>query len=249
VGTGLALAACAGGAPQDVTPAIAPTLGAHAVYERFVEAAGGRTAMQQYESSKATGKFSLPAQGINGDLEVSAMAPNKLAIRVNIPGIGIIRTGFNGEVGWSINPAVGPMVLDGIMLEQLRQQADFLGPLNMEAYVDTAEVVAEETFDGRLCQKVRLVTTWGEEYFEFYDVATGLLAGNIRTQESPMGAIEATTVVSDYRDFGGLLVPTKTVQQVMGMEQIFTISDVTYDMVDPAVFALPKEIQALVEQP
>ena len=47
-------------------------------------------------------------------------------------------------------------------------------------------------------------------------------------------------------DFGGILVPTTTTQRVMGMEQIFTISDVNYEPIDPAVFELPKEIQALI---
>lgn len=245
-GVALALIGCAGSAPETVAPAIAPNLGAQAVYVRYVEAVGGRAAMEQYEFSTASGSFALPAQGINGDLTVMAMAPNNLAIRVNIPGIGIIRSGFNGEVGWNINPAVGPMLLEGNMLNQMRQQADYLGPLNLHMYVDSADVVAEEDFEGRPCQKVRLVTKWGEEYFEFYDVETGLLAGNIRTQEGPMGALEATTVVSDYQDFGGLLVPTRTTQRVMGMEQIFTISDVNYEPIDPAVFELPKEIQALI---
>ena len=245
-GAVLALAGCAGGAREEVAPAIAPGLGAQAVYQRYVEALGGRAALEQYSSNTAIGEFSMPAQGITGDLEVHAMAPNLLAIRVEIPGIGVVRTGYNGEVAWSVNPMMGPMVLEGLMLNQMRQQADFKGPLNIQAYIDTAEVVGEENFDGRPCQKIRLVTKWGEEYFEYYDVATGLLAGNVRTQEGPMGAMEATTIITDYQDFGGILVPTRTVQQVMGMEQIVSVTSVTYEPVDPSVFALPKEIQALV---
>jgi hypothetical protein len=243
------VAGCAGGAPEEVAPAIAPGLGAQAVYERFVDALGGREAMEQYQQTTATGTFSMPSQGINGDLQVQAMAPNLLAIEVNIPAIGIVRQGFDGEVGWSVNPMTGPMVLEGTMLDQLRQQADFLGPLNMQAYVDSADVVGEEQFDGRACQKVRLVTKWGEAYFEYYDVATGLLAGTIRTQDGPMGAMEQTTIVSEYQDFAGLLVPTKTVQQTMGMEQIITVTDVSFEPIDPSVFALPKEIQSMVGQP
>ena len=81
----------------------------------------------------------------------------------------------------------------------------------------------------------------------FYDVETGLQVGTIRTQESPMGAIEATTVVSDYQDFGGILAPTRTVQSMMGMEQIISVTTVEYDTVDPAVFELPDEIKAMMQ--
>ena len=238
----------AGGAPSEVQPAIAPSLEANAVFTRFVDAMGGRAALERYSSSRATGNFSLPAQGISGDLEVFGAAPNKMLVRVEIPGFGTVRNGYDGEVGWTINPAVGPMVLQGRALDQLRQQADFLGPLNVEAYVDSATVVEETEFDGRPCLKVRVVTTWGEKYVEFYDVATGLLAGGIRTQESPMGPVETTTVLSGYQDFGGIQVPTRMVQQMMGMEQIITVNAVEYDTVDPTIFAVPDQITALINK-
>jgi hypothetical protein len=244
----MAAAGCAkGGGTAEVAPAIAPSLAAHAVYERMVEAVGGRAALEQYTSSRAVGEFSLPAQGIQGNVEVFTAAPNYFLLEVDIPGIGTVRSGYDGEVGWSVNPATGPMILEGNQLHQFRQQADFLGPLNVEAYIDSASVVEETEFDGKMCQKVRVVTKWGEEYFDFYDVATGLPAGSIRTQESPMGAMEATTVVSDYKDFGGILGASRIVQSVMGMDQIITINTIEYETVDLAVFELPDEIKAMMK--
>jgi hypothetical protein len=250
---GLALAAvmatggCAKGTgTAEVAPAVAPSLEAAAVYERMVEAVGGREALEQYTSTHALGEFSLPAQGIQGNLEIFTAAPHFFLVEVDIPGVGTVRSGYNGEVGWTINPATGPMIMEGNQLNQMRQQADFAGPLNIEAYVDSASVVEEAEFGGKMCQKVRLVTNWGEEYFEFYDVETGLQVGTIRTQESPMGAIEATTVVSDYQHFGGILAPTRTVQSMMGMEQIISVTTVEYDTVDPAVFELPDDIKAML---
>lgn len=244
-----ATAGCArSGGTADVAPAIAPSLEAHAVYERQVEAVGGRAALEQYSSSRAVGGFSMPAQGIEGDFEVFAAAPNLFLLTVDIPGIGVVRSGYNGEVAWTVNPATGPMLLEGNQLQQMRQQADFLGPLNIEQYLDSAAVVEETTFGGRTCQKVRADTKWGEAYFEFYDVATGLLAGTIRNQESPMGTMESTTVLSDYKDFGGILSAGKMVQTVMGMDQVITINEVEYDTVDPTVFELPAEIKAMIEE-
>jgi len=244
----MAAAGCAkGGATADVAPAIAPSLAAHAVYERMVEAVGGRAALEQYTSTHAFGEFSLPAQGIQGDLELFVAAPNFFLVEVVIPGIGTVRSGYNGEVGWTVNPATGPIIMEGNQLNQMRQQSDFLGPLNVEAYVDSASVVEETEFGGKMCQKVRVVTHWGEEYFEFYDVETGLPAGSIRSEESPMGAMEATTVVSDYKDLGGILAATRIVQSVMGMEQIITFSTVEYDTVDLTVFEIPAEIKAMMK--
>jgi hypothetical protein len=229
-------------------PAVAPSLAAHGVYARYIEAMGGRAALEQYTSTHVVGQFLMPSQGIDGDLEVFAAAPNRIAIRVDIPGFGTVNNGFNGEVGWTINPAVGSSVLEGRALNQMRQEADFLGPLNVEAYVDTAEVVEDTEFEGKMCHKVRVVTRWGEEYVEFYDVASGLLMGGIRAQESPMGPMETTTVLSDYQEFGGIMIPTRMVQRTAGVEQVITVSAVDYDTVDPAVFAVPEEIERLLKK-
>lgn len=231
-----------GQAAQEAAP-----LGAQHVYDRFVEIVGGVDALKKYQSSHASGTFSMPSQGIEGNLEVFGAAPNKILVRVEVPGFGLIRNGFDGEVGWTINPAVGPMVLDGDQLEQMRQQADFYGALNRHKFLASAEVVEDVDFEGRMCHKIAVVTNWGEEYTEFYDVETGLFAGNIRNQESPMGAMEATTIVSEYKEFSGVLLPTRSVQRVMGVEQILSITSMEYDSVDASVFDLPEEIKALLE--
>jgi hypothetical protein len=194
------------------------------------------------------GRLEIPAQGIGGDMEVFAAPPNKLRSNIELPGLGSIKVGFDGDVAWSINPAVGPMVLDGMMLNQMRQQADWNAALHPETYIASMETVEKTDFDGHTCYKVKIVTIWDEEYFEFFDVDSGLLVGNERTQASPMGDVPATTLISDYRQVGDLLIAMKTVQRVMGMEQIITITVVEAVEIEDSVFALPPEIEALVEE-
>jgi len=217
------------------------------VYARYIEALGGEAALTQHTSSHITGSFSAPAQGIDGTLEIFSSAPMLLRVNIGIPGIGTVETGSDGTTFWTINPAVGPMIMEGTMLEQARQQADFYGQLHPERYVASSETVERTDFEGKPCYKLRVVTKWDEEYFELYDEATGLLAGTIRTQETPMGGVEAVTVYGDYRDFDGVTLPTQMIQRVMGMEQVMTTDSVEWDTVDPAVFALPDQIKALLE--
>jgi hypothetical protein len=180
-------------------------------------------------------------------MEMFGAAPNRLFTIMDMPGVGQVRTGYDGEVAWTINPMMGPMLIEGATLRQLKQQADFYSVLFPERYVDTFEPVTSKDFEGKVCYEVRVVTKWGEEYLEYYDVATGLQAGSVRTQESPMGPIEATTVVSEYGRFGAIMVPTKVVQRAMGMIQVMTIVSIQYDTVPDSVFVTPPEIKALVE--
>ncbi|UCD23972.1 MAG: hypothetical protein JSW51_13230 [Gemmatimonadota bacterium] len=217
------------------------------IRERYVEALGGRAVLQAPKSSLARGTFDAPAQGLSGEMEIHSAAPNKMYSTMTVPGVGQIRTGFNGEVGWSANPVIGPMILEGAQLEQLKQQADFYAVLHPETHVVSFEPVGQKEFEGKTCYEVKVTTKWDEEYTEFYDIDTGLLAGSVRSQESPMGPIEATNVVVEYQDFGGIMVPVKAVQRAMGIESVVTITSVEYDVVDEAVFELPADIKALLE--
>jgi len=217
------------------------------IRERYLEALGGRAALQSPTSSHVTGTFEVPANGIVGDMEMFGAAPNKLFTRMEMPGLGRSSTGFDGEVAWMINSAMGAMLIEGKNLQQLKQQADFYSVLHPEEHIASFEPVARKDFEGKQCYEVKVVTQWDEEYVEYYEVETGLQLGSVRTQESPMGPIEATTIVEVYRKFGPILVPTKIIQRAMGMEQIMTITQIEYDVVADSMFAIPPEIQELLK--
>jgi len=218
-----------------------------AVVDRYVEAIGGVDAVKSQGPRHVRGTFEMAAQGLRGDVAIFAAPPDRFRLQMVMAGLGEIASGYDGTTGWLVHPALGPMVLDGKMLQQTRQQADMRSPLHPDRFVERLETVERTQFEGCDCYKVNVVTRWGEEYFEFYDAETGLLAGSIRSQASPMGEIETTTLVSDYQDVDGLLMPMRSVQRVMGMEQVITLDEVVSSEVDDEVFALPAEIQALLE--
>ena len=83
---------------------------------------------------------------------------------------------------------------------------------------------------------------------EYFSVKTGLQRGFTATQSTPFGPVQATTIVSDYKNFGDLLLPARTVQQTSGIEQVMTIKEMEYDTVEPSAFELPPEVKTLVEQ-
>ncbi|MGD8699087.1 MAG: hypothetical protein PVJ43_07335 [Gemmatimonadales bacterium] len=217
------------------------------VIDRFVEAIGGEQAILAQGPQTAKGRVEVPAQGIAGDMQIYQAPPNKMYTRIDFAGIGSIRAGYNGEVGWMIHPAMGPMILEGKMLDQTRHQADVAASLHPETLIAAVETVEKVDFEGEPCYKLKVTTRWDEEYFEYFSVATGLMVGAERSQASPMGEVPATTVVSDYQEFAGVRSPRKSVQRVMGMEQVITVLEVA-DM-EPAdtLFAIPEEIKALLE--
>lgn len=217
-----------------------------AVIDRFIAAIGGREAVLAQSGRHVVGRFEVPAQGLGGDLEVYAAPPNKLRVRVTLPGFGEVSTGFDGTTAWAVNPAMGPMVLEGLQLAQMRHQADVYNSLYGPETIVELETVAEEPFEGQQAYKVRVKTTWGEEYFEYFHTSTGLQLGSLRTQASPMGDVETTSVVSEWKQVEGVLIPFRSVQRMMGMEQVVLLTEVRPTEVPDSVFALPAEIKALV---
>jgi hypothetical protein len=212
---------------------------------KFIQAIGGKDALASYSSRALYARIEIPSQGIKGPLVVWAKAPNKLATHTIIPGLGEVRSGFDGQTGWALNPAMGPMVMEGLALDQLRQQADFHGSPHNPKWVDSATTMLEEPFEGKPAYKVKVRTKWGEEYFEYYDKATGFLVGYNRKQDTPMGALEAVTVMTEWKPFGKVMMPTITRVKVMGIEQVVTADSVSTAEIPDSVFALPPEIQAL----
>jgi hypothetical protein len=63
-----------------------------------------------------------------------------------------------------------------------------------------------------------------------------------------MGTVPVTTIVSEYKSFGGVLTPTVTRQKMMGLESVTTITGVSFAPVDATAFALPDAIVALAKQ-
>jgi hypothetical protein len=169
-------------------------------------------------------------------------------VRITIAGIGEMQQGFDGTVGWENNPMQGPRLLSGRELDTIREEAEFGASSRRGPNVVSSETVEQTEMNGEACYKVKIVWRSGRETYDCYSVASGLLVATLARRESPMGTLEVTSHLGDYRDFGGLKVATRMTQQMMGQQQAFTISKVEYDVVDPSTFELPPAIRALADR-
>jgi hypothetical protein len=228
-------------APKDLPPA-------QEVINRFLKEMGGKETYENHKSQHAKGTVEMPGQQIKGSLELFAAQPNKMLVKIDLPGAGPVTTGYDGKVGFMVNPLIGPMLLEGKMLEQVASQADFdhiLHPMEDYKSMETLDLVP---FEGQECYKLKLVDKSGMETVEYFSKKTGLQAGLSMKQESPLGAMNVTTAVSDYKKFGDITMPARISQKIAGMEQVMTFESVEWDTVKDDVFELPKEVKALLEK-
>lgn len=233
--------AATGAARSDLPPA-------RRIVDRYVETLGGRAVIMSDTASHTTGLFEVPAAGLAGQIDIYAAAPNRMLVKTDFPQMGQVMSGFDGTTAWSIDPMQGPMVLEGKQLEDTRIQADYYARLHDASKFSSMETTGLVDFEGKQAYNVRLVRTNGDVIEELFDPETGLLVGSVATRDTPMGPVTVTSVIGDYKRFGRQLVPTRVVQRVAGQEVVVTISAVSYDPVDPAVFALPDPIKALTQK-
>jgi hypothetical protein len=220
---------------------------ARSILDRHIAAIGGKAAILGHSSTHATGSFSVASAGMKGTIEAFAAKPDKHLVKISIPGVGDIFEAYDGTNGWTMSPMTGPMLLEGKQLEDKKFDTDFYAELHDDGRYASTTTMERTEFDGRPCYKIRLVRKNGSEDFEFYDVATGLKAGRIATRETPMGAMTGTSVETDYKKFGKLLVPTTIRNSIAGVQQLITIEAVEFDQVPPTVFQPPAEIKALIK--
>jgi hypothetical protein len=218
---------------------------ADALIAAYVEAAGGADRFEG-ASSVTHGTLSMPAAGVEGQFELVQIYPDRMRMNVNIPGLGEILSGYDGENGWSLNPMMGPMVMSGAELEQTREQASVAASLRDVSMVPGRETVEDAEYDGVPCWKVRLTWVSGRVTHDCYAKDTGLLVASESTQVTQMGDMPIVSIFREYREFEGRQVATHLVQRVAGQEQVMRIDSVEYGEVDEERVQPPQAIQALI---
>ena len=216
---------------------------------KHVAAMGGREAMDKHSSLHMIGTFSMAAMGIEGPVNLWRAKPNKFVQTIVIGSFGESAQGFDGTTAWANQPGAGYIILSGEMADQAKSQADFLADFPEPGKYSSIETVALEDFEGRKCYKVKLVKAAGGETIQYFDVETGLAAGSVRSTETQMGKIDITSVLSDYKEQGGVLMPSKVIQKTPQGDVMLLFTTYEWDNVDPAVFNLPDGVKAMIPKP
>lgn len=227
------------------TPAQLPT--GRELVAKHVKAAGGEAAFKAVKSIHAKGTFEMAAQGLSGPLDIMGARPDKMLLRVDLPNVGHVESGYDGKNGWNIDPASGPSLLKGRALTEIAEDAWFDAALHAPDRVKEMTTVAKTEWDNRPAYQVKVVFASGTEQTEYYDAETGFEIGSESQRETPMGVLPMKMILRDYKKFGGLMQPTVEVQSTMGISQTFKIESYEYNTVPANAFDPPPQIKALIK--
>ena len=175
----VALRAQAAASPAKPAAPSAALPAAEEILKRYRTAIGGEAAIKKHTSRVIAGSFEILAQNMKGNLKIMAAAPDHMRLTISLPGVGDLERGYDGRVGWSLDPAVGPRLLDGCELDELKHSAEFYDDLHDPRTYSSISVVSQSPFEGEDSYEVKLVKTTGFEYTEFFSVKTSLMVADL----------------------------------------------------------------------
>lgn len=217
---------------------------ASALIAKYVAAIGG-PAMINAKSIVTKGGMSMPSAGINGTVEMTQAGTNQMQMVTTIAGMGDIQAGYDGTIAWAADPMQGPRILTGKEMEQIRDEADRRTMVRDPQLFSAMQTVADTTMNGERCYEVKLTWKSGRETFDCFSPTTGYLVASRSIQTTSMGSIPVVSLFTEYKKFGAVTVATKTTMEMMGQQQILTISSV--ELGNGATITPPPSVKALAK--
>jgi zinc protease len=203
------------------------------VINKYIEAEGGKENLLKIKDQSLT--LTGTVQGMNITVTMSRKAPNKFYQLVDFS-VGQQKTVFDGVRGKSSSMGQ-EQEITGDQLEAIKIEA------TMNAFLDYAkigikpELTGIETINGKDTYKVTLTSVSGKKSTQYYDIASGLLARQITTADTPQGSFTSTLDFDDYRPVEGVKIAYKMVQSTpMGSIELTTTKAEINKGVDDSLF-------------
>lgn len=213
-------------------------------------ALGGKDKFDAIETMAIIGQMSSPMGDIKMDMKSSKAG--SFILNQSMAGMGETAMGSDGTVGWLHNPMSGYELLNEEQAKQVKRQSNMYRMLfNIPEEFKTIETVDKTDFAGTDCYKVRMTPRdeTNPEQMGFFGVEDKILHGfEIKQDAGPAGEMIVTVQFLDWKTINDVKVFNKMSIDQMGMTMDMVFTEVEFNKVDPAVFALPEEVKKLVAE-
>lgn len=238
-------AAAFGQKPEAAKPAMTATTKLPTVAEilaNYVRAIGGREANEKIKSRSVKGTVSLSPMGVSGTYETLVAAESRSVTVMNLQGVGEMKEGFDGKIGWSVNPLQGSRERSGLELKQQMLINNFYRDINLDKLYSKMELKGTEKIGTQ--EAYVIVATAGELPSEtyYFDTKSGFMLRNDATLIAPEGNQPAKIYYEDLRAVDGVMIPYRVRTQLPSFEIVLTITELKNNVaVDEAKFTKPKQ--------
>jgi predicted Zn-dependent peptidase len=204
------------------------------VIDKYLNAIGNRVDLEKVNSQDITMSSSM--QGMPLIIHYLTKGDSKMLMSVKSGEMNLQMITINENKG-KVSGMMGAKDLSELEIKSYLEGNVAFEELNFKNM--TAKLIQIEEVNGSQAYKMEVIDKDGHSKFYFYDITTGLKIAMVETKPTPEGDMTTTTILKDYQNVNGILVPFTTVEdnagQVMEMkvENIVlggTISDSNFEV-------------------
>ncbi len=173
---------------------------AERVIENYLEAIGGRSRLQSVEDMHMV--MAANFNGVSLKTEIDKKAPDKMRTVTFINGSPATIQIYDGESG-SFTQQGKSMPVEEEMLAQFKATAPIFIELQYEELGYQLNLEGIEKLGENKAYKVRVTDPLGSEFFDYYDLESGLKVRSITGQ----GDKKLVTQYSNYQELEGIKMP------------------------------------------
>ncbi len=216
---------------------------AHALIDKMVEAIGGEEAIKKIRTRVAKAAMSMPAQGISISMTLSQKAPNKVFVVQEVAGLMKVEQGFDGEKGWAKDTIQGLREVKGVELEQLKRESNINREIRLKEDYPTMKLLPEEKDGEKTLLVIEAVSKDDRKETWYFDAESSLLTKmKQKMSMGPMGELDVTLIIDDYREVDGVKLPFKTEIRNAAFKAELVVEEVKHNVdLEDSLFATPEE--------
>ena len=216
--------------------------------QRFIDKSGGADSYAATKSVIMTGTVEIVGRNISGTVTI-AEAGEKSYTAMDLPGVGKLEEGFDGDNAWQMSAIEGPRILDGDEKRSIQTASSLALMTAWKTIYKGARTLGEDTIDGLPAWKVEMTPNEGKPETFYFGKDSGLLLRVSMTLSTPLGEIPTSVTMSDYRAISGIQTPLTMTQAAMSQNIVMHFDKVVYNTaLATGQFDPPPDVKALLEK-
>jgi hypothetical protein len=210
-----------------------------------LERSGGAQALAKAKNAFMTGTVEMAGHNISGPVSLFQEGSKSYTV-IDIPGIGKVEEGFDGETAWEMNALQGARIKDGEERAEVERSSKISLLSTWRDYYKEGRTLGTEDVEGKPAWKVQMIPKEGKPEIFYFDKDTMLLVRTTATIATPLGDIPVEALMGDYRMVDGIKTPFTLTQKAMSQVLVMRFDTVQYNAPIPANrFDLPLAVKAL----